>query len=210
VTNATSAAAIRRPFFRCARLVAPAQMILLARGDGRSLAHVAWIALAAAALLLVDVGSLGWWGLPTLALLASLALVALFDARYLLIPDGPLLTLLLCGAALLPFLETSAVWDRLAAAGVGYAALRGADLVYARLRGRAGLGPADARLFALAGLWLGLAALPGCLLVACGSALISVLIDARARAAAREPFPFGPHLALGFWLSWSLGPFALG
>ncbi|ATQ70140.1 prepilin peptidase [Methylosinus trichosporium OB3b] len=185
-------------------------MILLAQGDGRSLAHVAWIALAGAGLLLVDAGSLGWWGLPTLALLAALALVALFDARYLLIPDGPLLALLLWGVALLPFLEMSAILDRLAAAGAGYAALRGADLVYARLRGHAGLGPADSRLFALAGLWLGLAALPGCLLIACGSALISVLLERRALVDAREPFPFGPHLALGFWMSWCVGPFELG
>ncbi|MBY6242696.1 prepilin peptidase [Methylosinus sp. Sm6] len=185
-------------------------MILFARGEGRSLAHVAWIALAGASLLLADAGSLGWWGLPTLALFASLALVALFDARYLLIPDGPLLVLLLCGAALLPVLESGAVLDRLAAAAGGYAALRGADLAYERLRGHAGLGPADARLLGLAGLWLGVAALPGCLLIACASALASALIEGRAIASARQPIPFGPHLALGFWLSWCLGPFEIG
>lgn len=184
-------------------------MILLARGEGRALAHVAWIALAGAALLLADAGSLGWWAVPTVALLAALTLVTLFDARYLLIPDGPLLLLLFCGAAMLPVLEPGAIVDRLAAAVGGYAALRGADLSYARLRGHAGLGPADAKLFAIAGLWLGVSALPGCLLVACASALVSALIDART-IHGRQPIPFGPHLALGFWLSWSLGPFDLG
>ena len=67
---------MRRQLRRCARLGAPACMILPAQGDGRPLAHVAWIALAGAGLLLADAGSLGWWGLPTLALLAALALVA--------------------------------------------------------------------------------------------------------------------------------------
>lgn len=201
-----------RSLRRCARLRAPAWLILTAKGEGRALAHVAWAALAGAALLLPEAGSLGWWSLPTLALFCGLALVALFDARYLLIPDGPLLLLLLCGLALLPWLEPAEIADRLAAAVCGFATLRLAELAYERLRGHPGLGPADARLFGLAGLWLGLAALPGCLLVACASALLSALIATRGRllSEARRPLPFGPHLALGFWLAWVLGPFEVG
>jgi leader peptidase (prepilin peptidase)/N-methyltransferase len=198
---------------RCARLRAPAAMILTARGEGLALAHVAWVALAAGALLFLDAGALGWWGLPTLILFGALVLIALFDARYLLIPDGPLLVLLLCGLAMLPFLGPWDIVDRLAAAVCGHGILWLADIVYARLRGQAGLGPADARLFGIAGLWLGLAALPGCLLVACASALLSALIAARGRAALaqlRKPMPFGPHLALAFWLAWALGPFEAG
>jgi leader peptidase (prepilin peptidase)/N-methyltransferase len=196
---------------RCARLRAPAAMILTARGDGLALAHVAWMALASGALLLLDAGALGWWGVPTLALFLALTLVALFDARYLLIPDGPLLVLLLCGLAMLPFLGRWEAVDRLAASVCALGVIWLADAVYARLRGRAGIGPADARLFGIAGLWLGLAALPGCLLVACASALLSALIASRGRAAQlRQPMPFGPHLALGLWLSWSLGPFEAG
>lgn len=196
---------------RCARLRAPAAMILTGRGDGLALAHVAWIALASGALLLLDAGALGWWGFPSLALFLALTLIALFDARYLLIPDGPLLVLLLCGLAMLPFLGRWEAVDHLAASVCGLGVIWLADAVYARLRGRAGIGPADARLFGLAGLWLGLAALPGCLLVACASALLSALITSRGRAAQlRQPLPFGPHLALGLWLSWSLGPFEAG
>lgn len=197
---------------RCARLRAPATMILTGRGEGLALAHVAWAALASGALLSLDAGALGWWGLPTLALFGALALITLFDARYLLIPDGPLVALLICGLAILPFLGRWDAVDHLAAGLCGQGAMWLADVVYARLRGRAGLGPADAKLFGAAGLWLGLAALPGCLLVACASALLSALIASRGRAIAhlRQPMPFGPHLALGFWLSWALGPFEAG
>lgn len=201
-----------RGLFRCARLRTPAWLILTASGEGRALAHVAWLALAGAALLTPEAGSLGWWSLPTLALFCGLALIALFDARYLIIPDGPLLVLLLSGLALLPWLEAREIVDRLAAAICGFATLRIAEFAYERLRGHAGLGSADARLFGLAGLWLGLAALPGCLLAACASALLSALIATRGRlrSHALGPMPFGPHLALGFWLTWVLGPFEAG
>lgn len=202
----------RRYARHCARLVAPATMILSARGEGRALAHVAWIAIAGLGYSLLDPVQLGWWSLPTLALFCALALITLFDARYFVIPDGPLLVLLSCGAAMLPLGDTHDILDRLLAAACAYAALRAVDLIYERLRGREGLGLADAKLFALAGLWLGLGALPGCLLLAVASALVSALVGAREGRLthARQPIPFGPHLALGFWLSWSLGPFVAG
>jgi len=80
------------------------------------------------------------------------------------------------------------------------------------LRGSEGLGAGDARLFALMGLWLGPAALPGCLFVAALSGLASALIMLRAKGAGQAPLalPFGPHLALAFWLAWAVGPLEFG
>ena len=183
----------------------------MARGEGRALAHVAWIAFVGLAVALVDFAQLGWWVGPTLVLFGALALAAVFDARYLVIPDGPLIVLLLLGLAMLPP-EGGEAWLRLAAAAGGYGTLRAIDAAYRLLRGRAGLGLADAHLLGLAGLWLGPAALPGCLLIAVVSAFVSALIAARDGAIGRlaQPIPFGPHLALGFWLCWSLGPLEAG
>lgn len=196
---------------RRAALGATAVAILTARGVWRALAHVGWIALAALAYAFLEPASLGWWAAPTLVLFGSLALAALFDARFLVIPDGPLILLLLLGLAMLPPSGDAAA-PRLAAAAGGYGALRAIDAAYRLLRGRDGLGLADAHLLGIAGLWLGPAALPGCLLVATLSALVSALIAARDGALGdiAEPIPFGPHLALGFWLCWSLGPLEIG
>lgn len=203
---------LRRCARRLGRLRAPAVMILTARGEGRGLAHVAWIAISCLLLLALDPAPLGWWALPTLLLFVSLVAVSLFDARYLLIPDGPLALLLACGVALALMGSTSDMADRFAAAACAYSALWLVAFGYERLRGRAGLGLADAKLFALAGLWLGIGALPGCLTIAVASALVSALVAARDGGAemASRPIPFGPHLALGFWLSWSLGPLEFG
>ena len=196
---------------RRALLRETAVAISTARGEARALAHVAWIALAALAYAFLEPASLGWWAAPTSVLFGALALAALFDARFLIIPDGPLILLLLLGLAMLPPDGHEATL-RLAAAVGGYGALRAIDAAYRLLRGRDGLGLADAHLLGIAGLWLGPAALPGCLLVATLSAFVSALIAARDGALGdmTRPIPFGPHLALGFWLCWSLGPLEAG
>jgi leader peptidase (prepilin peptidase)/N-methyltransferase len=80
------------------------------------------------------------------------------------------------------------------------------------VRGEAGVGGGDARLFAVTGLWLGLSALPGCLIYASLSALAAAIISLRRGVIAdsQAPLPFGPHLALGLWLSYTLGPLEFG
>ncbi|BBU61751.1 hypothetical protein MSC49_16860 [Methylosinus sp. C49] len=195
------------PARRRAALVETAVLAATARGEGRALAHVVWIALAALVVTFLDLAQLGYWAAPTLVLFGALAFASVFDARFLIIPDGPLIVLLLLGLALLP-LHGEAAALRLAGAAGGYATLRAVDMAYRLLRGRAGLGLADAHLLGLAGLWLGPEALPGCLLIAVVSAFLSALIAARDGALGHmaQPIPFGPHLALGFWLCWSLGP----
>jgi leader peptidase (prepilin peptidase)/N-methyltransferase len=98
------------------------------------------------------------------------------------------------------------VW-RIASAAAGFAALFAVAWGYRALRGRAGLGLGDAKLLAAAGAWLGMEALPSVMLWACGSALLAVLIAAAFRLPVEGAtrIPFGPFLALGFWIVWLYG-----
>jgi leader peptidase (prepilin peptidase)/N-methyltransferase len=102
--------------------------------------------------------------------------------------------------------------ENLAAGFVAFAALRLVDLFWLRFRGMSGVGEGDARLFAVAGLWLGFEGLPGALLYGALSALLAAAIarrDGRLEGL-RDPLPFGPHLALGLWLAWVFGPLEFG
>lgn len=198
---------------RRARAVAPlARDILLARGDGRPLAPAAWAAILSLFAHLAEAPTVGYFLVPGLLLFAGLCLIALFDARYFVIPDGPLAALGLCGVAVALANGAQEFPARLAAAAAAYVALRLVDLGYERLRGAPGVGQGDAKLFALAGLWLGFAGLPGCLVYGVLSALLSAALAIRQGSldGVRHPIPFGPHLALGLWLVWVFGPLEAG
>lgn len=193
---------------RCRRLVQFGSEILTASGDGRAFAHAAWFALAGLAYLLLEPQYLGWRIVPMLALFGALALIGLFDARYFLIPDGPLVVLFVTGLLTLIVEDLDETANRLLAAGGAYGFLHLVAWGYEKLRGEAGLGAADPKLFAAAGLWLGFGGLPSCLLVAVISALCSALISfgGASLSNTRQPIAFGPHLALGIWLVWAIGP----
>ena len=200
-----------RPYRR-RQLFAFAREILTARGDGRAFAHVAWLAAAGLVVLLLDPLQLGWRIVPSLALFGALAFIGLFDARYFLIPDIPLALLFAAGLLTVLANDPGATSAHLLAAAGGYGFFFGVAFAYERLRGRAGLGRADFALFAAAGLWLGVEGLPTCLFVAVASALLSALAALRGKTLddARQPIPFGPHLALGLWLVWAIGPLEAG
>ena len=73
--------------------------------------------------------------------------------------------------------------------------------------GQPALGLGDAKLAALGGAWLG----PGGIAAAMALAVVSgALVGSAARLSGRlgprEPFPFGPFIALGIWLVWLTGP----
>jgi len=198
---------------RCCRLLlADARQILAAGRGDRAHTHVLWLALAGLVYLLTQSGALGWLLLPSLALFAGLAAIALFDIRYFLIPDGPTLFLFVAGAATQWGEAPELLPERLVTALGAFAALRLSAYAYLRWRGTEGLGGGDAKLFGLAGLWLGYSALPGCLLTAALSGLLSALILLRAHGSrqARAALPFGPHLALALWLAWAVGPLEFG
>lgn len=140
---------------------------------------------AAAALALV-----GWW-------LLGLALVDLASLR---LPDLGTLPLLLAGivAAALGLLPITAVEAALGAT-LGFLGFAALGFLWRRWRGVDALGLGDAKLLAAAGAWLGTATLAWVVLVAAVLGIGHALLAGR-RLGSREPIPFGPALAAGFWL----------
>lgn len=160
------------------------------------LAAVAVAACAAAAdmqagRLWVDCG-FGW------ALLA----LAWIDWDGLILPDVLTLPLIPAGLAATLWLDPADATDHAVAAAAGYAAFRGLGWLYARLRGREGLGQGDAKLLAALGAWTGLDGLPSVLLVAALAGLgLAGLLRLRGQAvASTTAIPFGPCLALAGWI----------
>jgi leader peptidase (prepilin peptidase)/N-methyltransferase len=186
--------------------------ILLGRSAGRPLTAAAWASLLTFGALLGQSAALGWLILPSVCLFAALCVVSLFDVRYFVIPDGPLVFLFLCGLATSLAHAPQETGARLAAVVLAFLAFRAVALAYAALRGAPGVGEGDARFFAVAGIWLGVEGLAGCLIYATFSALFSAAVALRQGdlADASAPVPFGPHLALGLWLSWAVGPIGFG
>jgi leader peptidase (prepilin peptidase) / N-methyltransferase len=197
---------------RWRRLGARALAILRGKEGSRAHSHVFWLGLAGLAVLAAQRDAAGWYVAPSIALFFGLSIIVLFDIEYLIIPDGPLLFLFMTGFVTTLLGAPDALWSRLVCAFGAWAALRLLALAYQRWRGLAGLGAADPKLFAVAGLWLGFRALPGCLLVSALSGLLSAAIFTRERQlnGGDQPIPFAPHLALGLWLAWTFGPFEGG
>ena len=79
---------------------------------------------------------------------------------------------------------------------------------YRWLRGINGLGFGDVKFVAAGVLWIGIEGIPGLLLIAVASALISLLIlkSEGHDLHGQQAIPFGPHLAVGLWWIWFLGP----
>jgi len=181
---------------------------LRARGEGAALAHVLWLFIAGLAVLLVRAPQYGWLLAPALALFGCLVATTLFDAIYFIVPDRQLIVMLACGALFVARLDGPDIAAHIAAAAGAWFFLRSVAYAYERGRGRPGLGAGDAKLFGVAGLWLGPAGLPSCLIAAVVSALLSVAVERRAGAPPIEEhvLPFGPHLALGLWLVFIFGP----
>ncbi|WP_088343238.1 MULTISPECIES: A24 family peptidase [Rhodomicrobium] len=144
----------------------------------------------------------------TAVLGAALVALSVIDLRTMRLPDAITLPLVATG----PLLTFALGWDdplwRIAAAAAGFLALYALARAYRALRGRPGLGLGDAKLFAAAGAWLGLEGLPSVMLWASGVALAAVLVALlRGQPVeASSRIPFGPFLALGFWIVWLFGP----
>lgn len=141
---------------------------------------------------------LGWW----------LLTLGWIDFRTWLLPDILTLPLIVLGLVVCISFDPEDLADRAAAAATGYLVLRALAWAYERYRGREGLGQGDAKLFAAAGAWLGLAALPQIILLAAVAALAiaAALALAGTRVGARTALPFGPFLGFATWLTWLFGP----
>jgi leader peptidase (prepilin peptidase) / N-methyltransferase len=149
----------------------------------------------------VDCG-LGW----------TLLTLAWIDWTDFLLPDVLTLPLVLAGLALTLTGDPDALIDHCLAAVLAYVSFQGLAFAYRRLRGRDGLGGGDAKLIAGAGAWCGLAALP---FVVLSGALLGLLAALGLALTGRSmtsttPIPFGPCIALAFWLVWMHEPLAEG
>ncbi len=153
----------------------------------------------------------GWLLWATCALGWALLALAIIDWRHLVLPDVLTLSLLAGGLAVAALLDGASVLDHAIGAAAGYAVLFVIGRLYARLRGREGLGEGDAKLLAAAGAWVSWEALAGVVFVASLVALAVALPKAVVglRRAITEPLPFGPYLCLATWLTWLYGPISV-
>ena len=134
-------------------------------------------------------------------LTAALVALAVIDLRTYRLPN--VITLPLAGAGLLYAGFWQGAWvDSLIGMAVGYGAFVAVELLYKRVRGRAGLGRGDAKLLAAGGAWLGWAALPYVVLVGSGSAIVMLLLLRERMTDAAGRLAFGPFLALGIGAVW--------
>jgi leader peptidase (prepilin peptidase)/N-methyltransferase len=199
------------------------------RGTGRPYAVVVWGLLAGLVWIVLDLsfGSSVTTGpvLLKLALLAILTVLAAIDARFGIIPDRLSVMLLIAGALNLllenpaasgtanpivlatPMSELDAMcWRAMEAlmAVLGAVLLR---MGYRFVRSRDGFGLGDVKFIGAAVVWVGLPMVPLMLIVAVGSALATIMLLRRqvGELNGSDAIPFGPHLALGLWLTVLLG-----
>jgi leader peptidase (prepilin peptidase) / N-methyltransferase len=140
----------------------------------------------------------GWW----------LLVLAAIDWRTFLLPDVLTLPLTVMGIAISYAVDPAGLTDHLIGALAGFLVFAALGFVYARLRGREGLGFGDAKLMAALGAWLSWQGLPTVLLLAAMAGLLFVLMRSvlHRRLAPGEPIPFGTFLAFAGWLVWLYGP----
>lgn len=152
--------------------------------------------------------------LPLPAILCTILLGCLLiygatvDSHRLYIPDRVSLGLFPLGLAATWLIDRDAVLTHAIAGAAAGALVLIVGRLYAKLRGRSGIGMGDAKLFASAGAWLGPAGLPSVMLIGCLTAIAALLWrgSIRKRSPFAIPVAFGPHLSLGIWIVWVFGP----
>jgi leader peptidase (prepilin peptidase) / N-methyltransferase len=145
-------------------------------------------------------------------LVTILAAICAIDARFGIIPDS-LVAALAAGGLLQTYLEGQAgLLERGFEAGAVLAAAALFRASYRWIRGFDGLGLGDVKFVTAAALWIGITGVPVLLLMAVLSALVSLLIMRAEghKLDGQQAISFGPHLAVGFWLTWVAGPLQFG
>jgi leader peptidase (prepilin peptidase)/N-methyltransferase len=196
--------ALRKTGDRTGRFLGEA---LAGRPAGRPHVVVAWGLIAGAIWSALGLAGDPGWALPAIAtcyLGVLLAAVCAIDARYGIIPDSLVLALAAGGALQAVLWGTGDLWWRGLEAALVFAAVWLFRALYRRLRGHDGLGFGDVKFLAAGTLWVGTEGIPGLLLIAVVSALVSLLI-LRAQGHqlhGKQAISFGPHLAIGLWWVW--------
>lgn len=183
---------------------------LACRSPGRPYVVVAWALIAGAVWFAIGLAGDPGWPLPALAgcyLVVLLAAVCAIDGRFGIIPDSMVLALAAGGALQVFLWAPEDFWWRGFEAVLVFAAASLFRAGYRWLRGYDGLGFGDVKFVAAGTLWIGAEGIPGLLLIAVVSALVSLLI-LRAQGHeldGKQAISFGPHLAVGVWLTWVAG-----
>lgn len=167
------------------------------------------IEIAALALAIWSLSMVSGWVFAVSCILGwALLALALIDARHFILPDILTLPLIAAGLAVTFFIDPAQTLPHFLAAVIAGASLTLLATLYRTFRGREGLGLGDAKLFAAGGAWVGLAGLPGIILIACFTALAWALVQCgiQRNLSADMRIAFGPFLALGIWLVWLYGP----
>jgi len=170
---------------------------------------------AVAAVVVSMVVAPGLAGVFGAALALDVIAIAAIDARRFIIPDELTLAALALGIANAGLDPWSEGWSAVFAS-IGAALLRGAVLagcffalraLYARLRGREGIGLGDVKLAGAGGVWLAWTTIPVAIEIAALAAL--AVYVARQLAGGRgisatARMPFGLFLAPAIWFGWLL------
>lgn len=149
----------------------------------------------------------GWLFWVSCGLGWTLLALAAMDLRHMILADWLVIPLGLAGIVV-GYAIAIRPADHVIGALAGFAAFLIVAFAYRRIRGRNGLGHGDVKLFAAAGAWVTWLGLPTVTLWAAFSAFatLAVLTAMGRRLDPSQPFPFGPYLCLGLWLTWLYGP----
>jgi leader peptidase (prepilin peptidase) / N-methyltransferase len=134
-----------------------------------------------------------------------LAAISVHDAHRLLIPDKLVFVLAVLGLAATLILQPNDLLARILAMLTAGASLWAFARFYAIVRGHEGLGFGDVKLAAASGSWIGVEGLSTMLAAACVTAVAAATVRRYKRGRVGAT-PFAPHLALGLWVTWCLGP----
>jgi leader peptidase (prepilin peptidase) / N-methyltransferase len=172
-------------------------------------------AVAAAAVIVSVTVAPGLAGLLGAALALDVIAIAAIDARRFIIPDELTLAALVLGIANAGLDSWPEGWSAVFSS-IGAALARGAVLagcffalraLYARLRGREGIGLGDVKLAGAGGVWLAWSTIPVAIEIAALAALAVYVVRQLAGGrvmSATARMPFGLFLAPAIWLGWLL------
>lgn len=182
--------------------------LLKVRGLTAGALIVAAAGAAIAASIIAAPGLGGWFGAALALLMLAIAAV---DFRRFIIPDSLNAVGLALGLVCSATLGAGEAVGALAAAAVRAAVLAAVfyalRALYARLRGRDGIGLGDVKLAAVAGAWLDWSIMPIAVEIAAVSALCAYGIRqylSRRPLRASNLLPFGLFLAPAIWICWLL------
>lgn len=146
---------------------------------------------------------ISWQALAASAFVIILLVLATIDLRRRILPDNLTQPLLWLGLLINIKATFAPLQDAVIGAIIGYGLLWLVGTFYLRWRHQHGLGRGDFKLMAALGAWLGWQALPGVLILASVSGILTALLLAwRSRQAPLKiAIPFGPFLAAAGILS---------